>query len=108
MHTGRHETFCQSAQEALASGVPVVAPRSGGPVDVVADEVAGFLYSPGDPRELSGFVGRLVDDALLRRRMSRSARLSVADRSWRAVNDALVEHYREACGVPARAGLLAG
>ena len=108
VHTGRHETFCQSAQEALASGVPVVAPRSGGPVDVVADEVAGFLYSPGDPRELSGFVGRLVDDAILRRRMSRSARLSVADRSWRAVNDALVEHYREACGVPARAGLLAG
>ena len=108
VHTGRHETFCQSAQEALASGVPVVAPRSGGPVDVVADEVAGFLYSPGDPRELSGFVGRLVDDALLRRRMSRSARLSVADRSWRAVNDALVEHYRKACGVPARAGLLAG
>ena len=108
VHTGRHETFCQSAQEALASGVPVVAPRSGGPVDVVADEVAGFLYSPGDPRELSGFVGRLVDDALLRRRMSRSARLSVADRSWRAVNDALVEHYREASGVPARAGLLAG
>ena len=108
VHTGRHETFCQSAQEALASGVPVVAPRSGGPVDVVADEGAGFLYSPGDPRELSGFVGRLVDDALLRRRMSRSARLSVADRSWRAVNDALVEHYREACGVPARAGLLAG
>ena len=108
VHTGRHETFCQSAQEALASGVPVVAPRSGGPVDVVADEVAGFLYGPGDPRELSGFVGRLVDDALLRRRMSRSARLSVADRSWRAVNDALVEHYREACGVPARAGLLAG
>ena len=108
VHTGRHETFCQSAQEALASGVPVVAPRSGGPVDVVTDEVAGFLYSPGDPRELSGFVGRLVDDALLRRRMSRSARLSVADRSWRAVNDALVEHYRKACGVPARAGLLAG
>ena len=108
VHTGRHETFCQSAQEALASGVPVVAPRSGGPVDVVADEVAGFLYSPGDVGELGGFVDRLVDDALLRRRVSRAARLSVADRSWRAVNDALVDHYREVSGVPARAGLLAG
>ena len=108
VHTGRHETFCQSAQEALASGVPVVAPRSGGPVDVVADEVAGFLYSPGDVGELGGFVDRLVDDALLRRRVSRAARLSVADRSWRAVNDALVDHDREVSGVPARAGLLAG
>jgi len=70
--------------------------------------VAGFLYSPGDVGELGGFVDRLVDDALLRRRVSRAARLSVADRSWRAVNDALVEHYREVSGVPARAGLLAG
>lgn len=105
VHTGRHETFCQSAQEALASGVPVVAPRSGGPVDVVADEVAGFLYAPGRPEELCGFVDRLVDDALLRRRMSRSARLSVGDRSWRAVNEALVEHYRQVAEVPARSAL---
>lgn len=108
VHTGRHETFCQSAQEALASGVPVVAPRSGGPVDVVTDEVAGFLYTPGDVTELRGFVGRLADDSLLRRRMSRAARLSVSDRSWRAVNEALVEHYRAVSGVPARARLLVG
>ena len=94
VHTGRHETYCQSAQEALASGVPVVAPRAGGLVDVVADGVAGHLYEPGDPVELASYVGRLADDTLYRRRMGLAARRSVGDRSWRAVNERLVDHYR--------------
>ncbi|MCY7395625.1 MAG: glycosyltransferase family 1 protein [Nocardioides sp.] len=95
VHTGRHETYCQSAQEALASGVPVVAPRAGGPVDVVADTVAGFLYTPGDGAELASYVDRLAANALTRRRMGLAARRSVRERSWRSVNDVLVGHYRE-------------
>lgn len=95
VHTGRHETYCQSAQEALASGVPVVAPRSGGPVDVVDDTVAGFLYEPGDAAELVGHVERLVTRPVLRRRMAVAARHSVRERTWQAVNELLVSHYRE-------------
>ncbi|WP_193608436.1 glycosyltransferase family 4 protein [Nocardioides lijunqiniae] len=102
VHTGRHETYCQAAQEALASGVPVVAPRSGGPVDVVADGVSGFLYEPGDGRAMAWYVDRLVGHRLLRRTMGLAARRSVRDRGWPSVNAALVTHYREV--VAARAG----
>jgi len=94
VHTGRHETFCQSAQEALASGVPVVAPRSGGPIDIVAPGSTGFLYEPGSAAALEHDVARLALDHGLRERMARAGRASVEDRSWAAINDCLLEHYR--------------
>ncbi|WP_245644646.1 glycosyltransferase family 4 protein [Nocardioides jensenii] len=97
VHTGRHETYCQAAQEALASGVPVVAPRSGGPIDVVSPG-AGFLYDPGNGVDLRADVMRLVADPLLRHRMSLAARRSVEGRSWWAVNETLVGHYRDVVG----------
>ncbi|MGC4109091.1 MAG: glycosyltransferase family 1 protein [Nocardioides sp.] len=94
VHTGRHETYCQSAQEALASGVPVVAPNAGGPVDVVP-AAAGFLYEPGDAAGLRGYVAALVGDDELRSRMGVAARLAVEGRTWTRVNDLLLRHYRE-------------
>jgi phosphatidylinositol alpha 1,6-mannosyltransferase len=93
VHTGRTETFCQSAQEALASGVPVVAPRAGGPVDLVTEGVNGFLYEPGNGAELRRLVAHLAEDEPLRRVLGRRARAGVRDRSWRAINEQLVEHY---------------
>ena len=94
-HTGSHETFCQAVQEALASGVPVVAPRSGGPLDLVADGVTGFFYEPGSRDDLASHVALLHNDPQLRLRMGREARKSVAHKSWGAVNAALVDHYRD-------------
>ena len=98
VHTGRTETFCQSAQEALASGVPVVAPRAGGPVDLVREGVNGFLYRPGDGDELRGHVSRLLHQPHQRAAMGRAARESVTGRSWESLNEQLVDHYRDVVG----------
>ena len=104
VHTGRHETYCQSAQEALASGVPVVAPRAGGPIDVVVDGVAGFLYEPGNATDLVARVRPLVADAGLRAQVAGAAYASVRGRSWQAVNERLLEHYREVVGLAGTEG----
>ncbi|WP_129667812.1 glycosyltransferase family 4 protein [Phytoactinopolyspora endophytica] len=96
VHTGPAETFCQTVQEALASGVPVVAPNSGGPVDLVAPGRNGFLADPADPLQMRAAVEKLAGDAELRSAMSVAARESVHGRSWAAVCDELLGHYADA------------
>ena len=96
VHTGAAETFCQAAQEALASGVPVVAPAAGGLLDLVDPGRTGLLFAPGDGLDLRAQVERLAADEHGRLRMARTARLSVQHRTWDVVGDQLLVHYREA------------
>ena len=95
VHPGSHETFCQAAQEALASGVPVVGAASGGLLDLVEPGRTGYLFDPGSPGSLREQV-ELLADAQIRAEMAVAARLSVAHRTWDAVGGQLVEHYRAA------------
>jgi phosphatidylinositol alpha 1,6-mannosyltransferase len=92
-HTGCEETFGQTLQEAFASGVPVVAPRAGGPIDLVQHGENGFLFEPQDDAGLRAAVERLSGDAGLRARMGEAGRRSVIGRSWQTVCDELVGHY---------------
>lgn len=106
VHTGPSETFCQAVQEALASGLPVVAPDAGGPRDLVMPGNTGFLVPPrpegSDPADpdavaaddqLRAAVTRLTGDAALRARFGDAARRSVLRRTWSAVGDELLAHY---------------
>jgi phosphatidylinositol alpha 1,6-mannosyltransferase len=99
VHPGENETFCQTVQEALASGVPVVATGRGGPLDLVKNSQTGWLYRPGDLNDLRERVLDLVGDAGKRRAFARAARDSVAHRTWSRLGDELLGHYRAAIGV---------
>ena len=93
VHTGSSETFCQAAQEALASGVPVVAPAAGGLLDLVQDGANGLLFDAGDGPGLRSAVRSLVEDPGRRRAYGHQARASVAGRTWEVIGEELVRHY---------------
>ena len=101
VHTGPFETFGQTIQEAAASGLPVIAPAAGGPVDLVDDGVTGFLVPPGDSDALAAAAGRLAAEPALRAAMSEAARRRVLGRSWSALVDELIGHYRTVLGAGA-------
>ncbi|QZY30219.1 glycosyltransferase family 4 protein [Nocardioides coralli] len=95
VHPGTSETFCQTVQEAQASGVPVVAAAAGGPLDLVDHGRTGLLFEPRDEHSLWRSVVALARDAELRARLACAGREAVASRSWHAVVEELVdEHYR--------------
>lgn len=95
VHTGDAETFCQTVQEAQASGVAVVAPASGGPLDLVEPGRTGLLFDPADLRTLRDAVGSLVDDPDLRESLAGHGCAAVSGRGWAGVVAELVDvHYR--------------
>ncbi|MDL5200331.1 glycosyltransferase family 1 protein [Streptomyces sp. ALI-76-A] len=93
VHTGPFETFCQTVQEAMASGVPVVAPAVGGPLDLVAHGRTGFLVPPRDAGAVRDAVWALAADPALRTAYGSTARATVEGRTWAAVGDQLIGHY---------------
>ena len=93
VHTGEEETFGQTIQEAHAAGLPVVAPRAGGPIDLVEHGVDGFLYGAGNESELRSTVELLAREPALRLRMGEAGRRAVLGRSWETVCDELIGHY---------------
>lgn len=94
-HTGAEETFGQTLQEAAASGLPVVAPRAGGPIDLVDEGITGHLFAPDDAAALRDAVSRLIADPASRARMGEAGRRRVLGRSWPAVCSDLFSHYEK-------------
>lgn len=96
VHPGEHETFCQAVQEAMASGLPVIAPDAGGPRDLVAPYRTGLLLPVSEfEAKLPESVDHLIAE---RQRYSLAARRSVLGRTWPAICDELLGHYEDVQG----------
>jgi phosphatidylinositol alpha 1,6-mannosyltransferase len=96
-HTGPYETFGQAVQEAMASGLPVVAPRAGGPVDLVQHGRTGFLVPPFASTGFTAAVADLVSAPEKRAMFGVAGRAAIEGRSWSAVGDELIGHYEAVC-----------
>ena len=95
VHSGTRETFGQTLQEAGASGLPVVAPAAGGPIDIVHDGITGFLVPPGAAGPIADAVSRLAGDPAMRAAMGQAGREKVTGRTWPVLGDELIGHYAE-------------
>jgi glycosyltransferase involved in cell wall biosynthesis len=71
---GEQEGFGMVLVEAMASGLPIVATRSGGIPDVVTDGVTGLLVPERDSTALAAAAARLLDDPGLAAKMADAAR----------------------------------
>ncbi|GAB4191085.1 MAG: glycosyltransferase family 1 protein [Roseiflexaceae bacterium] len=87
------ETFGQVIQEAMASGLPVVAARAGGAIDIVRAGQTGALFTPGDAADLRAQIRRLAEDPARRAELGRAGRAAAERSSWSSVMDELLEHY---------------
>ncbi len=90
------ETFGQVVTEAMASGLPVVAPARGGVLDTIRPGETGIFFEPGSVEDLVEQASTLIRDASLRERLGMQARAAAEHRSWNVVFDKLFADYEEA------------
>jgi len=100
-----NETFGNVVLEAMASGLPVVAPRSGGLLDHVTDGENGLLFDKEDISAMIAAVRTLISNPVLTARIAAAARRYAEHQRWEVVMDVLLAHYEaliQKTGTPAR------
>jgi D-inositol-3-phosphate glycosyltransferase len=93
--TSRYESFGLVAVEALACGTPVVAARVGGLPAILRHGENGLLVRWRSPEAFAEQLDTLLADDLLRARLARAARPSVARFDWRYIGDEVRAIYQD-------------
>jgi glycosyltransferase involved in cell wall biosynthesis len=94
--TSEKETRGLTVLEAFAAGIPVLAPRAGGVVENIQDNINGLLYRPGDRDDFIDKLKILVNNSQLRQAMGDSGRKSITGKySWDNTVQNLVDIWQE-------------
>lgn len=101
--TGAEETYGNVVVEAMASGLPVIAPNSGGVVDLVDNGKTGLQYPSESPERLFKAVKKLASDPALLKQMGKAGYKKAQTQSWQNSFDTLFAQYEEALKLPRRA-----
>jgi phosphatidylinositol alpha 1,6-mannosyltransferase len=88
------DTFGNVAQEANASGVPVIVTNQGGPKFIIKHNESGFIAENLD--DFVRFSLELMDNAEKLATMKRQSRQNALKSSWDAVFESVYDAYREA------------
>lgn len=88
--SSRTEGFSIACVEAMASGLPVIATRSGGPEEIIEQGVSGLLVPPDDPAALADAISRVIREPDLARSLGTRARQRARDQYS---IDAMLQRY---------------
>lgn len=94
--TSEKEARGLTVLEAFASGIPVIAPRSGGVVENIVDGWNGYLYTPQSTDDFAKKLQRLVEHPVLRRQMGQRASTNIDQYSWDHAIQTLVSLWEDA------------
>jgi len=78
--TTTHEAFGRVVVEAMASGVPVIATKVGGVVDIIEDGKDGILVPPADAKSIADAVMRIFNDPQLAGSLAEAAYAKVKEK----------------------------
>jgi lipopolysaccharide heptosyltransferase II len=77
--TTTHEAFGRVVVEAQAAGVPVVATKVGGVIDIIEDGKNGLLVPPADSKSMAEAILRIFEDTQLARELAENAYIKIKE-----------------------------
>jgi glycosyltransferase involved in cell wall biosynthesis len=90
-----NEGMSNTVLEALATGIPIVATKTGGTEELVCDGENGFFVAQKSARDLAEKLERLINNETLRESFGQASRERAEAMSWKNTAEKYVELYRK-------------